>query len=260
MNNIPLRLKKCPLLETVFEVRFVPQVQDEVVISEIYLLVKDKLGSYNDLPIMQLPAEIRKNDPNLRYVPYHQFQKEEDGFHFEVRVGPRTLCFQTLAPYPGWRRWSQFMKSIVTDPFKEATFWGTIERTGLRYINLFENESESILDKIVAEITLSKNKRNAKGKKLQLTLEETHENTISITRIATHKTANRSLPDGKIETKSGALIDIDCIQNLNIPAHDFFEQWEDILENAHNLERNLFFDLLTDSFRDSLEPVWEEEK
>jgi len=185
MVRIPVSLKKCPLSETVFEIRFIPSVPSEMVISEVYLLGKDILGNYQDLPIMEIPAEIRKQDPNLKYVPCHEFVGGESSF--PVRVGPRNISFHVFANYPGWKVWSGFIHSVM-NKLTGPSFLGTVERTGLRYINFFEGISEDILDQI--NVDLSVRDQKVSGKNLQLRLEETNDedkNFLTVTQIFTHR-------------------------------------------------------------------------
>lgn len=256
MERIPKKLNKCPLFDVAFEIRFIPDISPEMVISEVYLNVKDVLGSYKDLPIMELPAEIRRQDPNLKYSPYYEFKEKDSDFF--VRVGPRMLAFHVHPNYPGWSSWFDYIKTVM-DQLKKSSFLGNVERIGLRYINFFEGITKDFLDH--TNVVLSVRNHKFSGKNILLRFEETldpDKNFIAITQIVSPHVKTKTFKDGRSESQNGSIIDIDCIHNMNKPSKLFYQKWEQFLEELHHKEKELFFGLLEKNFLDSLDPEWGE--
>jgi len=52
----------------------------------------------------------------------------------------------------------------------------------------------------------------------------------------------------------GSVIDIDCLYDMNVKGDSFFTQYRGIVEQAHEKEKSLFFNLLNDEFVETLNP------
>ncbi len=122
-----------------------------------------------------------------------------------------------------------------------------IERIGLRYINLFD---ENIFDKVKFEVKII-------DKPL------THESTNLRTEIIDDKFV-KVLQIGNAvnfiknnSTLTGSIIDIDCLYNIEDNL-DFFTNYRKVIEDAHIREKKLFFSLLEESFLKELQPKFGE--
>lgn len=243
MNKLPVIIDPCPIKEAILEIRYSSAYPSDAVFGMFYgkigKLFKDKPVS---LPILQLPEAIRRSDPALKYKAYHQFSK---GNH-SLNIGPDVLTFSTNEPYSGWKDWSVFFYDILAKSIA-AEVMTKIERVGLRYINHFDN---NILEKIHCEVNLV-------GKKLinestNLRTEALDEDFIKILQIGNSVTmvkGNKSF--------SGSVIDIDILCNIK-DSKLFLENYEEVIEKAHNKEKELFFSLLKDSFLEEFNPSYGE--
>src|SRR5215467_10357493 len=92
--KIPKRLKRNPIIDAIAEVRFTSAVPSDAIIGLVYETVKDKFGQPNNLPILQLPTELRDKDPNLRYQACYRFEKPGN----VLLVGPHSVALSTV-PY-----------------------------------------------------------------------------------------------------------------------------------------------------------------
>lgn len=77
MTQIPKKLNKCPLVDVIFEIRFNPIVPQEVVFPMIYNQISNDFGKIESLPISQMPAQIRDNDPNLEFAPHFRLRNKQ---------------------------------------------------------------------------------------------------------------------------------------------------------------------------------------
>ena len=78
---LPIKLEKSPIKEAIFEIRISSSLNnDEVNGVLLPVLRKHFVKNAEPTPIMQIPAEIRDNDVNLRYRPC--FINTIFAFHF----------------------------------------------------------------------------------------------------------------------------------------------------------------------------------
>lgn len=70
-NRIPVKLKKEPLIEAIWEIRFacVNSPVADLLPGMLFKSFPGKYGMAVKPPIAGIPAQIVKHDPNLRYVP-----------------------------------------------------------------------------------------------------------------------------------------------------------------------------------------------
>lgn len=190
---------------------------------------------------MQLPTPVRRDDPNLRYQAHYRFRSGANVFN----LGPRAFSFSVLSPYPGWTSWSRFFEEGFRK-IKESDVVERVERVGLRYINSFD---QPILPQVDLSISVS-------GQ--SLALEPTHLRTqindsgfLKILQVGNRVDINAN---GK--NFEGSILDIDCIRQMDLDNEQFFDEYLEIVERAHEKEKEFFFALLKDEFVKSLDPLY----
>jgi uncharacterized protein (TIGR04255 family) len=243
-TRVPIRITPCPISEAIFEIRFIPGLPEEAVFGVVYNSVKNRFddGIEKLFPI-ELPDVFREQDPNLRYAVQYRIRKE----NLVLGIGPRSLAFSNTGYYLGWPAWSGFFKDTM-EVIRATGIIRIVERTGLRYINLFERK---ILDDIELHLDL-------KGKPIRQ--ESTHIRTelleggiVSIVQVSNDvdiKAGSR--------TFRGSAIDIDCLANLGEHSDSFFSHAEEVIERSHNREKEIFFSLLSPATLAALSPEYEE--
>jgi uncharacterized protein (TIGR04255 family) len=101
-NSPPAKLKQDAIVEAILEVRFdLPRPA----IPEIFLgRLADRQAwrgfAQRPMPASQVPAQIRRIDPNLRYQPVIELVSQDQGR--AVRIGPQVLSYHRLKKYVGW--------------------------------------------------------------------------------------------------------------------------------------------------------------
>jgi len=113
MNNerpspkIPIRLKKEPLLEAIFEIRFTGAKQSvaELLPGLIFKAMPEKYPETVRLPAADIPARILENDPNLKFVPKIRLQNQNQAIQLTFRTSqtrvdqfPGASCFFQASP------------------------------------------------------------------------------------------------------------------------------------------------------------------
>lgn len=243
MKKLPVEIKICPIKETILEIRYSSKIPSDAIFGSLYGELRPFFDSDpQSLPILQLPEAIRRQDPSLKYKAHHQFKKD----NLILSIGPDVLVFSNISPYVGWGRWSNFFYEILKKLLKIDVL-DKVERVGLRYINIFD---DNIFDKVDCEIKIIDDILT--GQSTNLRTEILDENIIKVLQIGNSVTM---MSDNN--PVHGSIIDIDCLMNID-DTSDFFKSYHDIIEYAHNKEKELFFSLLKKEFLEALKPIYGE--
>lgn len=241
MNELPIKLKNCPIKEAIFEVRFESTFPPGAVFGIGYNALKEKYANFEPLPITQLPESVRDSDPDLFFQPHYRAKRDT----FVVQIGPRILSINSIEPYPGWDNYKSEILSVL-EAIKSSNLVSGVARIGLRYRNVFANQ-------ILKDINF-----NVRINDLDVTNPETSFRTVfdedngfkTILQIAGEVAVKEA--DGS--TYTGSLIDIDVsFMAEEVP---FLENPETFLEITHSIEKTHFFALLKHEFLQSFEPVY----
>lgn len=244
-NTLPKSLKKEPLIDAIFEVRF-----DSVSIPSFLLgLVYQKLEGQKvieNLPASQIPQMMRDEDLNLRYVPLHRISYDQ----FYINIGDRCVSVSCKMPYPKWPNFKPIIMRVM-NILKESDIINNCERYSLKYIDLLPiidpGEQVSCLN---LNLTLAGYK--LKNNFFQIRFEVSENEFQHIIQVTSSATA--TLSNG--ETRKGLVIDIDSVANqAGVKFTDFFDKLSQNLEVIHDENKKLFFKCLKQPTINSLEPI-----
>ena len=151
---LPSRIEKCPLIDALIEFRFEAAIAKSAVFGVIYNLIRnDYRGNVINLPILQIPEQIREVDPNLKFKPLYRIE----GDKFIIQIGYDVLSISSKMPYVGWPEFSQHSLSLINKIIQEGII-KRVSRLGHRYINFFRGDitnsltmSFSMTEKYVSE-------------------------------------------------------------------------------------------------------------
>ena len=143
MISSDLHLKVDGIKEAICEIRFNAPQSPEVVLGRLADSRAWRDHEQKRLPAADLPAALREVDQNLRYQPILEVAAvSRRGF---LRIGPYALSIHQTEKYEGWTTFQPAIKEAV-DSIYEALPAASIERIGLRYINLL-NEHDHLITK-----------------------------------------------------------------------------------------------------------------
>jgi len=237
-TKLPVALENCPIVGSVVEIWFTSDLFPQTVVGIVHNKLK---GSYPKVEqLLQLPQNLVVADPNLKYRAHFRLV----GKSFALQVGPNVLNISPIGVYPGW---SKFMPEIeeVLDAIKDLGLVKEVKRLGIRYTNFFNGNH--IFKKLNLNIQLN-------GDAIP------YANTILRTELAINQftatlqvsnNANRVDP-GK-PTQTGSVVDIDLFKmytNTKLSA---------VLPDisvGHELEKEVFWGLLSDELKDELKPTF----
>jgi uncharacterized protein (TIGR04255 family) len=237
MDRLPVSINPCPIAEAIFEVRFETTYPGDAIFGIIYNQFKDEFPKVTKMPVLQLPAVVREQDPNLQFTPHYKMS----GDNYIIQLGPNVFSLINTGPYRGWDAFSE----KILESYNKISALKIIEkhqRTALRYINVFEGAD--IFDKSTLSLRLEND--DLSGLKTNMTIEMPYDYGVRILRMVNFARAG-------IEAKmvEGSIIDIDT--------HVAIEKCaglEDAISKAHLAEKQLFFGLLQKDFIATLNPVY----
>jgi len=237
-GRIPKKISPCPIAEAVVELRFESTFPAEVIYGISFQKIRRHFPVQEKLPIMELPQSIRDSDPNLKFNPCFRLKNE----NFIFQIGPRSFSISCPKEYKGW---DIFLKQIGS-VFKELHSLGIFHkpiRIGVRYISFFEKIN--IFEKIKMDLKLADNSliscRNVIRSEFQ------HEDFNCVLNAANHAELNNV----KI---IGSVIDIDVLYEKDPKI--MLNNFPKIVDEAHTLEKRIFFGILKEDFLDQFHPEY----
>lgn len=238
--RIPNKITPCPIVEAIIELRFNSILPDDAVFGVIYNVFRNEYGKVEKLPILQLPDNIRSQEPNLVYKPHYKLHKDD----FIIQIGPKVISFANIREYVGWNVFSQKVLEGI-QKVSNLDIIRTIKRFGLRYINLFEDLN--ICKKSTLKLQLGETELSEKDVNLTVALKTGD----FLSKLIVLNNAEVQLNLEKKTTK-GSLIDID----VALEKENKLESIIDIVENAHSEEKKMFFSILAPEFLETLNPEY----
>lgn len=239
---LPSRIEKCPLIDALIEFRFEAAIAKSAVFGVIYNLIRnDYRGNVINLPILQIPEQIREVDPNLKFKPLYRIE----GDKFIIQIGYDVLSISSKMPYVGWPEFSQHSLSLINKIIQEGII-KRVSRLGHRYINFFRGDitnsltmSFSMTEKYVSENLLIRTDVR----------DGNFMNTLQFANNANYR------PNPNTSEIVGSLIDIDTSREYS--DNFFIENREQEINMAHECEKKIFFSLLKPTFLETLNPTFE---
>lgn len=238
MSFAGIHLRHDGIKEALFEIRFDTHVVPEVVIGRLTDAPAWADFRPTRMPSADIPIQLRAMDPNLRFAPSYELVR--GGPSELIRIGPNSLSYHRLAPYPGWDVHFPDLKSVIETLF--ATIKGlTPTRLGFRYVNALNNIEHNIAS--AADLALNV----AAGEAEQFTptsfalnyRNQVHEGHVEQVQVATPDYVQPSA----VEADFAVLVDIDIFTPESYPVTGS----ENVLEwvvTAHDLLKENFFKLL----------------
>lgn len=223
---LPSRIEKCPLIDALIEFRFEAAIAKSAVFGVIYNLIRnDYRGNVINLPILQIPEQIREVDPNLKFKPLYRIE----GDKFIIQIGYDVLSISSKMPYVGWPEFSQHSLSLINKIIQEGII-KRVSRLGHRYINFFRGDitnsltmSFSMTEKYVSENLLIRTDVR----------DGNFMNTLQFANNANYR------PNPNTSEIVGSLIDIDTSREYS--DNFFIENREQEINMAHECEKNYSF-------------------
>jgi uncharacterized protein (TIGR04255 family) len=237
--RLPKVIERCAISEAVTEIRFETNLPGEAVFGVVYNALKERYGALEKLPILQIPEVMRASDPNLQYLPGYKLSMD----NFRVQIGPKVLSCSVVSPYPGWARYFAEIGEVF-GCIRELGFISTVTRFAIRYIDFFQFD---IFRKIDVGVFLGNDRLEGVPMGLRVDIQKGRFRCLL-------QISNEATWQANSENIKGSAFDVDTY--LASGEGDLFEQMNELLEEAHLIQKNLFFGLLKPDFLESLKPSY----
>lgn len=247
------KLKNNPILESVAEIKFDANFPDDIVVALIFksLSTSKEFKTFAQIPqpIMQMPAEIRKIDPNLKFQPYYVLSKN----NFSVGIGAHILQFFCRKPYTSFKSFEEFIKSGLD--LIENSILKEINQISLRYVNKIDNSLFDATDftfQCASGLVKSTNKINVN---IESDIDENTKIILNLNNCNANVTIN---DNGKVEKFNDvSIVNVSAVNSESKTMNDFKDKTiYDIFTKLHDKTHDIFFKLLkseyiTSNFDDS---------
>jgi len=239
--KLPRRIIPDPIVDSTVEIRFDPLIDRNAVFGVLYYALRDQFPTVEPLPMMQLPEPIRDADPLFAHRPQYRLTND----NYQLQIGTNVLTIGVASAYPGWAAFSETIQGIYKK-LSPLGVIGPIRRLGIRYISFFEG---NIFDNLNLRLTMPG--YEAGGFPTTCRFELPSSPFVNILSLANHTHLQRVNSELVL---TGSIVDIDTSLTGLMP--DFFDQMPDLLNRAHQSEKELFYSLLTPQFLAQLNPEY----
>lgn len=233
------KLEKDPIIECVSEFRFDTHLDENIAFAILFQSLKSSadFSAYNVIPqpILQLPADVRKTDPQLVFQPCYLLVRN----NLTIGVGSHSLMFSIKAPYSSFKEFKTFIETALRS--LDNTNLKGIYRTSLRYINKIPDSLFNATKLSVSGAVLPITAENT----VNLRIESPKEGSITTLLQLNNNTLISLLENGKqTDPVKASVVDIDSIYNFDSPITTFNgEELLNSLDALHDKTHSVFFDL-----------------
>ena len=237
-DTLPTKLKNDAILEAVLEARFEP---DPSLVPEIFI------GRFADNPKWSgfkharlapadIPAPIRRADPNLRYLPSIEMTSPDGGR--VLRIGPQAVTYSRRGAYPGWDTSFGAELQAVVEHLYRVVPNVSVSRLGLRYVNALKSDIHGITSIADLAIIISVGEQTL-GNSLNLNFKTN----IGTDFETMSRIASIDLAEGVIPEHATVIVDIDVHTGgaFTVNEEDRVKNW---VVEAHDYEKAAFFKVL----------------
>jgi len=247
--KLPTKLKKEPLIDAVFEMRFSGSGPVSEILPGLLFGRLEGKKSIENLPASQVPKPLRDVDPNLQFAPVTRLNWN----NYTVNIGNRMISIGCNYPYPGWGKFRSAIIEVMSF-LKDIDILQSINRYSMKYIDLVpSNNIEHQISLINMDISIAGHKLKKESFMFQIEITRDGFNNL----ITIVPSASAKLIDGS--QREGIIIDVDTINNIEeatikkIMDADF----DGKLDGLHQTNKAVFFDCLKQETIDELGPTYE---
>lgn len=246
--SLPKKLKNEPLIDAIFEVRFVGKIPASVVLPGVFFSQLEGDKNIENLPITQIPKQMRDADPNLKFAALSRIDWDK----FFINVGDFSISVSCKYPYPGWVYFKQVIIKIM-DMLDKSSIVEKVERYSLKYVDLLSasNDQQKVS---MLNMAISIASHNLEKEPFQIRIEIPKDGLIHAVQLIS--SANAVLHNGM--TREGLIVDVDTyatLDSMSMPS--LLDKFPMKLEAIHTSNKAMFFDCLKPETIISLEPSYE---
>jgi uncharacterized protein (TIGR04255 family) len=245
IRQIPKRLNREPLIESLWEIRFssTSAFVEKLLPGLLFQEFANESPIAESLPSADLPENLRRADPNLRYIPTVRLTFAP----YTIQVGEHIISLSCSRPYSGWKVFGEKIRKL-SSVLQKTSLITHPERFSMKYIDILPTDIAPTIEALNAVMSLAGHDVGASP--VVFRTERIDDTLVHIIQIVSP--AQAQLLNG--DHISGILVETDtvCI-NQTV---DFWQNLTNELQRVHDANKKMFFDLLTDETIKRLEPEY----
>lgn len=195
---------------------------------------------------MQVPEIVRTQSPQFAYTPLVKIESNE----FVYLIGERLVAIGCSGSYPGWGSFRSKILELV-EILKGANLVSVVERYSLKYVDVLKRSLSTDIAEIL-KIELLAGNTKLTNNNAQISIEILREDIVAILQVSTNAIVQHPI----LGERRGTVVDVDTIwmiQSLPKVGLDVVAQHE--LDDLHDFNKSIFFDLLSDAGLKALRPI-----
>ena len=246
MDKLPVKLEQDTIVNAIFEVRFTSRTElvSNILLGMLFKEYGAEFPKIEKTNLSEIPQQILETDPRLRYAHYYKLHGEQ----YSLMVGEHVFSLSCNRPYEGWLAFREKILQLLF--FVNGTgVIDAVQRFSLKYSNIVSVDDDTTLEKFLVGVTVGD--FEVQNQPIVLHTEIKYDDYINIIDIKTNIIASIK---GEGEFK-GVVFDVDTIHKGGYK--DFWQEIDDLLEEAHMVEKKVYFGLLKPETIDRLGPTWE---
>lgn len=225
-----------PIIDAVLEIRFTPndELASHFIFTTLYNKLKGSFPNKEETDIKSIPKDIVNIDRQLKYQAMFVLRGDQK----VIKIGNSSVAIACTRPYVGWAEFQKLILEVLSI-VKEVGVISSIERVGLRYTNFLDkNDSESIESQFTQiKCNISLGSMSLTKEKVGVRTEFVTDNFLIIAQAQSDSTIKSN-----DEVHKGLVVDIDVIRMG--PFDDFWTNLEKLINDAHDVEKRIFFDIV----------------
>lgn len=244
--KIPKKITPVPIISAVLEIRFEANIKDEDVLGVFYPLFSNEYPKLNNNNRQHnIPKEL-KHLPEFKYLSDYVIYND----NFILSFGRNVFVIEVNGNYCGWHLFFNQIKKELDKLSKKLKFQ-SIERLALRYQNIFNKDFD--IDKIVNLGFRLENQSIFSKQKVNNFISDFEVDNINLLLQVSSDARSQNIyyPERKYR---GVWIDIDSSYSKNASLID--DKLFKTIEELHEKEKMLFFNLLKSDFLKTLNPEY----
>lgn len=251
IDRLPIKLAKEPLLDVVFECRFLSDSESSVthILPSLFITKsKYKLAKILKLSNSDIPEEVRNKDLNLRYLPLVKVELE----NYDYFIGDNSYSISCKLPYKGWKHFKEEILSSL-EALEESGVTKYVESYHMKYVDFLKAESIEEQFKLV-DVSVKIKQVELYNEAYNLAIRRDKPSCTNIIKVILGAEA---IIDGNEHHVRGIAIDIDTIKKVECNLENMKSEIDESLELMHKEGKKEFFNLLKSETLSNLEPLYE---
>ena len=240
--KFPKKISPSPIAEAVTEIRFENELPSAVIFGRLYAGLSKDFSQTEQLPILEMPAQFREMQPELKYAPHYRLKNEK----FIVNIGQRIISVNRVCTKHEYSNWDEYFK-VIKQVFKEVEKIGVVTETksvSVRYINFIEQDVPTVLN---LEIDLFQTKVTDYKELVLSFMQEIKADSKLRVNIASN--AKIEAENG---TREGLVVNLEAYKD----SPTSMKELAVVIDSLHTVAEEGFFTALNPKFLESLNPVY----